>query len=167
MKKEINLILWVFLSLLLLNFQPRNAQGGESPFTSSTWSRGGLEVADSKKVMVLVDDLNEQAKKIGLQAGKIKTQCESRLKQAGLEASSYKPENLNINVNVIRYAFTIAVEFHRPVLFEVGEAWYKKRAVTWCTGVTGTHKGNPEYILQALDGLLDQFLKEYLEANLR
>ena len=38
---------------------------------------------------------------------------------------------------------------------------------TWERGVTGTHGNNPEYIVTAIEQLLDMFLNDYYKANLK
>ena len=169
MRRIIFLALALFLFTLLYRSGRLNAQN-VNPLLDAKGSANGLEVSDYRKVRVSIEKLPEDARKIGLTEERIRTECELRLWQAGLESvpPSGRSERLYVNINVVSSAFNIDLEFKRKVFFEVKETLYVDYGITtWSWGTTGMHGGNPEYIVQSLDGLLHEFLNEYLKANLK
>ncbi len=149
------------------------------PFAASRFSLGGLEVTDYKKVAIRIElyETHESGKRIGLTKEKIRNECELRLRQAGLQPTEeVRDEFLFISMTLLggrASAFSINVSFVRPALFmmgEKGETKYLLRpdAVSWLrgtVGTAGTAGGDPGFVTQQLDGLLDKFLNEYLKDN--
>ena len=146
------------------------------PFAASRFSLGGLEVTDYKKVAIRIElyETHESGKRIGLTKEKIRNECELRLRQAGLQPTEeVRDEFLFISMTILggrASAFSINVSFVRPALFmmgEKGETKYLLRpdAVSWLRGTVGTAGGDPGFVTQQLDGLLDKFLNEYLKDN--
>jgi hypothetical protein len=171
MRKKLSLILWVSLSILALSFRPLTAQvrkGDDFPFGVS---KIGLEVPDYKKVLLLVEFseyVDEDTSKIGLTEEKIRSVCESRLKQAGLEPLSgfSRSEYLYINISVRYKAYYILLQFNRPVTYKADKTEYLKfGAKTWQKIALRHHQYNPENIIQVLNELLEDFLNDYLQAN--
>jgi len=145
-------------------------------FSQVPLSDTGLEIIDHENVFVLVEAVGEDARRIGLSSNRIESRVKIRLRQVGLRpVESYERRDasyLYVNINIIGTAFSINLSFIRDVFFyedsevSVGtEGLYKSRATTWRDGGTGTHANNPEYIISSLDGYLDQFLSDYLDAN--
>ncbi|MGD0626389.1 MAG: hypothetical protein ABSB32_16930 [Thermodesulfobacteriota bacterium] len=161
MRKKTKKIFFIFFSILLvvLSFKQSSAQ---------QWSLNGLETSDYRKVVVVIENLSEDAINIGLTQERIRTKCELRLRQAGLEPLSRlneKSECLYINIHVVGFAYHISLEFRRLIYFDAGMISYRTVSATWKIGATGTHGRDPESIIQGLDGRLDNFLNEYLKAN--
>lgn len=155
-----------FSIMVILSSQVLSAENISSPFLRAKFSLNGLETSNYKNVSLLIESLTEDAEKIGLTEERIKTKCELRLRQSGLNPSSDRRfEHLYVNISVVSQALNIRIDFKRPVLFEVGKKRYRKMASTWCESITGTHGDNPEFIIQSLNELLDMFLNEYLKAN--
>ena len=125
----------------------------------------GLEIDNYQLVRVLVED-DKAIEQIGLTTDRIRTRVELRLQQARLKLG-HRPDRafLYVNVNVAGHGFAIQLAFKRWVSYLVGNVARQRLASTWDTGRAGTYTKNPEYIIQQLDILLDEFLNEYLKAN--
>ena len=165
--KKFKLILLIPLFTIGLSFQMVNAQEPLAILESKP-SLNGLETSGHKRVKIGMEQLNEAAKKLGLTEERIRARCELRLIQYGLEPVSVDdqmPEFVYIGIHIVGRAFHTWVEFGRPVVFNAGKALYKTSGKTWFRSETGTHGGDPEFILQGLDSLFDEFLNEYLKAN--
>jgi hypothetical protein len=173
MAKRVLRMLLLSVVMLLFSFQVSLAQSNKPNPPAFKISRDGLEVSDYKKVVVSVelDEFgSDYAANIDLREKRIRAECQSRLKQAGLEPvfDFVRPEYLYVNIKVSLHAFSILLQFSRPVFFEAGGVQYARYgAKTWQRHITGTHGGGPDYILQCLGLLLDAFLKDYQQANPR
>ena len=130
------------------------------------FSETGLEVENHEEVFVLIENLNSDALDIGLTKRRIESRVNVRLRQINLKPATYRAEALYINIIVVGGAYNIIVDFTRPTLFFKGEDLYQiGLAKVYSLGVTGTHGRDPDYIISALDGLLDRFLSDYLDVN--
>jgi len=166
-------ILLTLLSVVTLGFEPSSAQVKRDSNPQFKISKKGLEVSDYKKVVLLIEleeyyDEDVGGGKIGLTKEMLRAECESRLKQAGLEIMSgfNRPEYLYVNVNIRYRSFYILMQLNRPVLYRVKETEYMKYgAKTWQGILLGQHGYTPEYIMECLDKLLEDFINEYLKAN--
>ena len=173
MKRRLILAILVSLITLATGLQTPGAQVRKEADLQFKISRTGLEAADYKKVVLLTEvdeyyDENLGAGKIGLTEAMIRKECESRLGQAGLEPTSgfTRPEYLSIKVSIKYRSFYIAAQFNRPVSYRVEEIQFTKYgAVAWQKIVHGQHAYGPDYILENLGDLLEEFTKEYLKAN--
>lgn len=173
MKRKVVLVLFLFFWVIPLGFQPSHAQRKNVNSPRFKISENGLEVSDYKK-LVLLTELDEHYEekidtgKIGLTEAMIRTKCESRLKEAGLEPTSKfsRPEYLSATVRIRHRSYYILIEFNRPVQYQVEETQFMKYgAKVWQKSLLGQHGYVPEYILEKLDSLLDDFLAEYLKTN--
>ena len=171
MIRRVILIPCLCFFMLLFSFQASDAQQSRKESVSFRISASGLEVSDYKKVVLSIelDEFgSDYATRIGLSKKRIQTECQSRLSQGGMEPvfEFTRPEYLHVNLKVSLHAFSLLLQFSRPVLFQVGEIGYARYgAKTWQRHITGTHGGGPDYILHSLGFLLDTFLKDYLQAN--
>jgi len=173
MKREMTLVLSLFFFVAAASTQTANAQARKDVSLQFKISRAGLEVTDYKKVALLTDieeyyDENVGAGKIGLTDAMIRKECETRLGQVGLEPTSgfTRPEYLSVKVSIRYRSFYIAIQFCRPVSYAVEDTQFMKYgAVTWQRIFPGQHGYEPEYILESLGNLLDEFTREYLKAN--
>jgi hypothetical protein len=165
------LIFLIFFSLFLSHVQSANIQdvGRSWPdvIRKSSTSLSGLESSDYKRVKVVVN-FRETGSPFG-EAFKerIRTRCDLRLRQAGLEPVSQKNtgEYLRVGLGILSRTMAIDLDFMRLVAFSAEEKIYLAEASTWEAGTFGTHGGKEESLLSSLDGRLDSFLKEYLKAN--
>ncbi len=146
--------------LLLLISAPAGAQIA---------SESGLETANYKYIAVVVEDLHAGATSIGLTEDRIRTRVELRLRSAGLTPGNDSSKNatvLYVNINVQGDAFNIAVKYKRWVDFTTGDRRYGYVATTWDADGAGTYGTlGAAFIMNSLDGLLDEFLNAYLKAN--
>jgi len=165
--KKVMLVLVIFLSVLFLNPQLVIAQDLQYYASKSTYSKSGLEVSDYKKVNLSF--IAEGIDKINLKEERIKRTCELHLRQAGLEPIPFTSasEVLFVRVNVVGMAFDVRLQYYRSVFFPVDNKLYSNFANTWERKFLGTHGLDSELIFRALDELLDDFLNEYLKANVK
>lgn len=109
-----------------------------------------------------VGGLHPIAEDINLSRDSLVANAEGRLKGAGLYSAEAEPY-LFINVNLTNEAYDMIMALKKHLLDEYsGE---RQPATTWATGATGTHGGNSDSILAAIDSSLDKFLTEFQEAN--
>jgi hypothetical protein len=127
----------------------------------------GLEVENVNEMQIIVEDLNNEASKIGLTKEDIITKCESKLRQFRIKPVEDTDAYLYVAVNVVGNGFSISIEFSRKVLYKVGnKTYYKYGTSTWSTIATGTYgQGKQNFILDGIDKYLEHFLNEYLKAN--
>ena len=115
---------------------------------------------------LVVEGLNNDAKKIGLTEERLKVAAESRLRAARLYTDSWSAASgafLYINVNAFRNSFSLLVQYNKRLIDPVsGET---SASGTWSSGTVGGHGGDPGYIGQSLSERLDKFLVEYLRVN--
>lgn len=70
---------------------------------------------------------------------------------------------LYVNLQVVGRAFSGFVEYNKVVTdHATGE---ENAAATWSRYGTGTHGGDPGYILSAIAEHMDRFIDEYLSVN--
>ena len=55
--------------------------------------------------------------------------------------------------------------FHRRVTYDVGDRTYGKEGITWQIWYTGVHEEDSAIIIDSLLECVDDFSKEFLEAN--
>ena len=108
--------------------------------------------------------------RIGLTEERVRTKCELRLRQSGLQpvVSEAPYPALVITIQVLaKDTFVIEIQFYRVILFEVNGVPYSTIAPTWEHWGTGKHGNDSEYIIKTLDQFFDVFLNEYLKANVK
>jgi hypothetical protein len=139
---------------------------------SAAWGQGGgtgLEKDESGTLEYLIEDLSPDALKRGLNGALLRARVESHLRKGNIEP---KPSSLAtgpylyVLVNVTGTVFNLRVELQRPVTYLAGERTHRSYAATWQTGGIG-NAPTGEYVLAALDGALDTFVKQYRAANAR
>jgi len=173
MKKKIIFVLTLSLFILLLGLQPSPAQTKKENDSRFKISKSGLEVSDYKKVVLLseMDELYDEnigTGNIGFTEAMIRKECESRLREAGLELMSgfNRPEYLSINVSIRFRSFYVLIQFNRPSQYQVsGTQYMKYGAKTWQRWIFGQHGYTAEYIRETLGKLLEDFIDDYLKAN--
>ena len=117
-------------------------------------------------VHVVVEELPRAAKRIGVKEKKLHTLAEAALLGARIPTAEAlgRGHYLYLNVNVVGRAFNWRLSFNKQVVDLIsGEKW---TAVTWSTGALGTHGGDGDYVLSVVRGGFDEFVVEYLRANL-
>ena len=169
--KKVILFFLVFFSLFLSHVPSADAQdvGRFWPdlIRKSSTSLSGLESSDYKRVKVVIN-FRETGSPFGEGfKERIKARCDSRLRQAGFEPVAQKNtgEYLRVSFGLLSRTMAIDLDFMRLVAFSTEEKIFLAEASTWESGTFGTHGGKEETVFSSLDGRLDSFLKEYLEAN--
>ena len=171
--KRAELILLLSFSLSVFHVPFAKAQDRDRSWHDligkSLTSLSGLEAADFKRVKVVVNVRDKGSPFGEAFKEKIRTECESRLRQAGLEPVPQKDtgEYLRVNLGVLSRTMAINLDFMRFVAFSAEEKIYTAEASTWESGTFGTHGNKEELVISSLDGRLDLFVKEYLKANLK
>jgi hypothetical protein len=79
--------------------------------------------------------------------------------------------NVNVGKSDKNYLFTIRLEFRRLVVYDntgfmngKGET-YAMQTVTWSRSTLGDFESDNQFVLKAVDGFLDDFVKSFLKAN--
>ena len=173
MKRKVILFLLFSFITSAIELQAPNAQVKKDATPQFKISRTGLEAADYKKVVLLTEmdeyyDENVDTGKIGLTEALIRKECEFRLGEAGLESVSgfTRSEYLSVKVSVKFRSFHIAIQFNRPVSYQVEETQFTKYGtITWQRTVLGQHGYVKEFILESLRTLLEEFTRDYLRTN--
>jgi hypothetical protein len=139
---------------------------------SVAWGQGGgtgLEKDESGTLEYLIEDLSPDALKRGLNGSLLRARVESHLRKGNIEP---KPSSLAtgpylyVMVNVTGMVFNLRLELQRPVNYTAEGRTHRSYAATWQTGGIG-QAPTADYILSALDGALDAFVKQYRAANAR
>ena len=114
---------------------------------------------------LVVENLSDDAKAIGLTTERLVVAAESRLRGARLYTGDRFGPYLYVNVNVVGGGFSTSLEYKKSVRdLASGEVYLTK---TWDTGGAGTHgrTGGAEFIVSGVSRYLDQFLTAYLRVN--
>lgn len=122
-------------------------------------------------VQLVVEQLSDNAEKIGLRKEDIETAVRSRLRGARIYAESAHAY-LYVNVNVVGRAYSVRFEFLRRVRVLL-PFWVKRErmdflaglAPTWDRGSAGTHGDASGFILSGVAQHTDEFIDEYLRVN--
>lgn len=121
-----------------------------------------------RRLKVLIETLNEEAKKMGLSEERLRTVVELKIRREGIEISPahlYAPY-IYLNVIVIGNAFNIVIQIKELVKLE-RDPFINCLAVTWIEGVTGHHGNDSEYIVSRVSSHVDTFLNHWYIANPR
>jgi hypothetical protein len=146
------------------------------PALSQNFSITGLEY-DSNLINVLVEDVSQDALAAGITKGALLEKCVTRLRMMGANPDSdnailpYLYLNVNVGKSDKNYLFTIRLEFRRLVVYDntgfmngKGET-YAMQTVTWSRSTLGDFESDNQFVLKAVDGFLDDFVKSFLKAN--
>lgn len=72
-----------------------------------------------------------------------------------------------VNIHIVGETFHISVELQRTVNYWANGKEYYTIGGVWNKSSTGTHADRGSFILDGLDELMDEFLNEYLEVNVK
>lgn len=129
----------------------------------------GLETGGDLGIYVIVADLNEDAKQLGLREQIISSKVELRLRQNGIipiDTWSFERNFfLYIHIMVVGEAFSFEINIQRWVYYFIKNKEYSIFATTWKKGITGTHSNNESFILNKLLDGIDMFCNEFLKVN--
>jgi hypothetical protein len=147
-----------------------------APAAAQTFSVTGLEY-DSNLINVVVEDVSQDALAAGVTKGALLEKCVTRLRMMGANPDSdnvilpYLYLNVNIGKSDKNYLFTARLEFRRLVVYDntgfmngKGET-HAMQTVTWARSTLGDFESDSQFVMKAVDGFLDEFVKEFLKAN--
>ena len=137
-------------------------------FTSSVIAqerdRFGL-FTNCEPVDVAVESLGTEANDLGLRQERLETLVEAALLGARIPTTDLPTRHyLYLFVTVTGVSYARHLEF-KKVVFDPMSA-ESGVATTWESSGGGTHGKEAEFIISAIRGALDQFVVEYLRANL-
>jgi hypothetical protein len=137
---------------------------------AATETTTGLEVANPSSVRVLIEDVTDDGKKLGLSEDIIEARVNAVLRRNGLkpvEATNHCYYVVHVTVYGIYFATNVS--FIREVTFNDGIGERSKLAKTWDRGSFGTIGTNPSgkvnQILDGVSSLTEVFANEFLKAN--
>ena len=118
---------------------------------------------DCRPMSLIIENLSDDAKKIGLTRAHLYRVAESRLRSARIYQDDYSQlkEYLYVNVHVVGSAFSASLRYNRRVTNEHG---HNGIASTWVQGYTGS-ADSASSVAFGLSELMDMFLAEYLRVN--
>ncbi|HXW62876.1 MAG TPA: hypothetical protein VEJ45_09765 [Candidatus Acidoferrales bacterium] len=159
-------IVTVLAVLLIPMLRASVAFGQEAPLVPGVSTLKGIS-----GVQVLIEDLSDSAKALGLEKETIQTDVELKLRLAGIHILSEEEDNntpgapsLYVNVRVVRSAAAVAVELKQGVrLVRNGEL---SQGTTWSVGGVGANL-TAESIRNHIKDYLDEFLNAWLSVNPR
>ena len=120
------------------------------------------------KFKIIIEDLNEDAKKIRLTEERLRTVVELRLRKEGIiitdEVSLEIPIVL-VSVTMVGSAYSVTLMIAEMVKLKRLPPPHWTLVSPWVKAITGTHIGDPEQIVSSLNRLFDIFLNDYYKAN--
>lgn len=127
----------------------------------------GLEVDEDIGVEILIDDLTEYGKNIGLSEDQIRQEASYKMEKSGIKISQTNyPPYVFLDIRVYKSAFTIEISLSRTILYKTKSGKrYSKLGVTWSQSLVGIHDGTSGYIMDKLSRILDIFISKYKDAN--
>ena len=121
------------------------------------------------KFKVLIEDISNDAEKIGLTRSRLTTVIELRLRREGIKIinkrTSPKTPLVYISVTVLGDAFNVSLKIIELVNLERVSGDMGAFVITWHSDLIGTHGNNPEYIVASLNNVIDELFNDYYKAN--
>ncbi len=132
------------------------------------WSHNGLEVGTADVIQVVIETLNSEALKLGLNADSLKRMCERRLQGSGVHITNddkLGAPYLYVSMIVLDPAFVLNLSFRRTVRFDAGGRILQITASVWDTGSVGAHEMDPANVMMAMNQKVEEFLVEFRKSN--
>ena len=149
------------LVLALFGIEPVLAQDKQMALTEER-TRFKL-FTNCKPVDLVVESLNQAARRIGLTETDIIAAAESRLRSARIYTADITGPYLYINVNVSSAAYAIIISLNKRLFDPISGT--HNLAQTWYRASTGIHAGKSGFILSDIAEHMDQFIVQFLRAN--
>ncbi len=118
---------------------------------------------DCEPMGLVVENLHKDAVDIGLTKDTITVAARSRLRSARLYQAGRGVPFLAISVNIVGAAHGILVTYSKWVHDRA--SGLSRGASLWDSASTGTHGGDPHYVLSSVNQHVDRFIDEYLRVN--
>jgi hypothetical protein len=126
---------------------------GPFAFCQDARKGNGLETGGDLRVRVVVEDLPDDARRIGLDRDALALRCEQVLERDGVtptdaESGDEHPSTseLHISVNVDGLSFGCAVELRRLVSYTAGDKRYVMMAPVWRRAFSGARVQQLSYV---------------------
>lgn len=160
----------VFILVPLLLFCMGMAIGGQGTMADSEWHSDRFKLYNSCKPFpsVVVFQV-EKGSEINLTEDRLRDVVEIKLRRLGLYSTlvkSLKSDRnafLSVVVHVNGFAVSIQVDFRKTVYDSV--SGIKGHVATWTVDSMGMHGGSSRFIVEGVEGAVDQFLNQYLRTN--
>ena len=120
---------------------------------------------DCRPMGVVVEDMSEDAGKIGLTESDLQVVAESRLRSARIysdDIGAHGQSYLYVQAHVVNLAYNINLQYFKRVQDEFANVGI---APTWQWTYTGLHAMGEGSVTSGLASLMDRFLVAYLRAN--
>lgn len=123
---------------------------------------------DFTDIYVLVEDLQENVKKVGLTTNQIQTDIEIRLQRAGLKINKDAKQTIYVNVNSINIdsysmAYSIHISLQQNAVLSRDKS-LSSDATTWSVGQIGVmSNSNTRKIRDTISDFVDEFINKYLK----
>lgn len=131
----------------------------------------GLETDSTEQLRVLIEELSEDAKKIGLTRDRIEARVNQSVRKSGITpvvpgpvAFGSSGGELYVSVSVSGYGFCITMFFVRRVFYNIGDRWFTYEGNTWHSLSIG-YSREADYILDVVGAKVEGFCNEFLRAN--
>lgn len=125
-----------------------------------------------KGVQVLVEELPDDAMKIGLTRERLQSATELSLRRNGvpvltLEEAAKTPGApwIYVNVNLTTTSFSTMVLIREDVRLVRAPNTVVLGATIWTKSSAGTHTGDADFIVKSVERKVDDFCLDYLKAN--
>ncbi len=116
-----------------------------------------------RPMTLVVETLNDQAKKIGLSMTQVETAARSRLRAARMYSEERGVGWFYVQILVVKWAFAINIKYFK--LLKDQASGHLNFAPTWSSGSAGMHGNDGTYIFSSLGRHIDKFIDEYLRVN--
>jgi len=132
----------------------------------------GLEVAHLGSLRVLIEDLSETTKQLGLTDDVLKDKIELRLRRNRITPSDSRTSDyfLYLNLGTTQNSYSFTLEFSRSLVYRVGEQEYSIVAPVWIKngfGVNTDRRKMRDDIVNRILDRVDTFSNEFLKVNRR
>jgi hypothetical protein len=141
---------------------------GQEPLTRGV----GLEAETAHTVWIMQPRVRDDTARLLLSEARLRSRAELHLRQSGLTVAEPRTESERLNspsllikVHIVGGSFHVAVDFVRNVTYSVEGTSYLIPAITWGYDSSGTHGGDANFVINSLERLLDEFVREYRAAN--
>ena len=118
-----------------------------------------------KPLNLVVEDMSDDGREIGLSRSRIETAVRSRLRAARIYTDQLTWPYGHVHVNVEVAGPTLYASMAMKKWVKDHTSGLSGAAQTWTIAGLGPHGDRPEYILSAVARHTDKFIEEYLRVN--
>lgn len=160
-------------ALVLVVGQHASAQDVDSPKQVSKPTipapGSGLEVESPTLMPVLIEELSEDAAKLGLTRDRVEARVNSTLRKNGLRPvealGSEHDYYYYVQVSIVGRSVAINVGFHRVVMYGIADNLRTANAATWNRGMSGGLSSSVARVLDDVADMTEMFVDAFLKAN--